>query len=566
MTSSKVFSNTEFRYDENQKILFYRNNKGEEYRLANFEVRIVRRYKLVGQKESSDMVTLLLHGYKDTNMSIKLSELSVLMKKIEQQYPEYHLYFDSRRQYELFKQYLMELYEHTADTLPVGTVYQNAGWNLTPNNTQYYYSGNDAVYCCSAFRLSNDVCFFPRDLINWELELLNIGSDEVMIPLILHSHLGYTLKLFEMAGYKEQYIMILIGESGSKKTSLSRVMFSLFGEAMVNFTATDRAIELALMQRQDSTLILDDLSAGKDKNLAGKFEKILRQLGDSTGRKKSINGGSELESVNTRCAVIVTAETDIDALSKSSKLRTLAINVGRHSLNESILKIYQQDEINAKVANKYSMLERYMTFYVEYLKENYQQIVNFLANAKYADYGVKWNFARQGTIFKMLMSQAMILFDFWGRYIPTPPFMYERIYRALQNVMQMNEYRVGEAEPYIMFLKAIADGIIGEGIVASDKNSCERNARLGYFQTGNLILRPESIYKYVCTYYYRQGKIFSESLQAIINKLYEMNLLEVYEQKDHKPKLLKQALINNVRQSVICLKWYAVENLLLQYT
>ena len=566
MNSSKVFSNTEFRYDENKKILFYINNKGEKYRLANFEVRIIRRYRLVGQKESLDMVTLLLHGDKDTKLSIKLSELSVLMKKIEQQYPESHLYFDSRRQYELFKQYLMELYEHTADTLPVGTVYQNAGWNLTPNNTQYYYSGNDAVYCCSAFRLSNDVCFFPRDLINWELELLNIGSDEVMIPLILHSHLGYTLKLFEMAGYKEQYIMILIGESGSKKTSLSRVMFSLFGEAMVNFTATDRAIELALMQRQDSTLILDDLSAGKDKNLAGKFEKILRQLGDSTGRKKSINGGSELESVNTRCAVIVTAETDIDALSKSSKLRTLAINVGRHSLNESILKIYQQDEINAKVANKYSMLERYMTFYVEYLKENYQQIVNFLANAKYADYGVKWNFARQGTIFKMLMSQAMILFDFWGRYIPTPPFMYERIYRALQNVMQMNEYRVGEAEPYIMFLKAIADGIIGEGIVASDKNSCERNARLGYFQTGNLILRPESIYNYVCTYYYRQGKIFSESLQAIINKLYEMNLLEVYEQKDHKPKLLKQAVINNVRQSVICLKWYAVENLLLQYT
>lgn len=561
-----MFSNSEFSYDENQQKLFYYTNEGEKYRLANFEVSIIRRYKLVGQKETTDMVTLLLHGYKDTTMSIRLSELSGLMKKIEQQHPEYHLYFDSRRQYELFKQYLMELYEHTVDDVPIEKVYQNAGWNLTPNNTQYYYSGNDAMYCCSNFRLSNDVCFFPRDLINWELGLLNISAEEIMIPLILHSHLGYTLKLFEMAGYKEQFVMILIGESGSKKTSLSRVMFSLFGEALVNFTATDRAIELALMQRQDSTLILDDLSSGKDKNLAEKFEKILRQLGDSTGRKKSINGGSELESVNTRCAVILTAETDIDALSKSSKLRTLAVNVGRNSLNESILKLYQQDEINAQMVNQYSMLERYMTLYIDYLRENYEQIVNFLIQMKYGDYGVEWNFARQETIFKMLISQAMILLDFWGRYIPLPQFMYERICRALQNVMKMNENRAGEAEPYIMFLKAIAEGIMCEGIVASDKNSCERNARLGYFQTGNLILRPESIYNYVCTYYYRQGKLFSESLPAILNKLYEKNLLEVYEQKDHKPKLLKQAVINNVSQSVICLKWYAVENLLLQQT
>lgn len=422
------------------------------------------------------------------------------------------------------------------------------------------------MYCCSNFRLSNDVCFFPRDLINWELGLLNIGADEIMIPLLLHSHLGYTLKLFEMSGYKEQFIMILIGESGSKKTSLSRVMFSLFGEAMVNFTATDRAIELALMQRQDATLILDDLSAGKDKNLAGKFEKILRQLGDSIGRKKSINGGSELESVNTRCAVILTAETDIDALSKSSKLRTLAVNIEKHSLNESILKMYQQDEINARIGNQYSMMEKYMTFYINYLRENYQQIVNFLVQMKYGDYGVEWNFARQATIFKMLMSQAMILMDFWGRYVPLPQFIYERICRALQNVMKMNEYRAGEAEPYIMFLKAIEEGIVCEGIVAPDKNSCERNARLGYFQTGHLILIPEAIYNYVCTYYYRQGKLFSESLPAILNKLYEKNLLEVYEQKDHKPKLLKQAVINNVSQNVICLKWHIVENLLLQQT
>lgn len=114
-----MFSNSGFSYDDTQKILFYHNSEGEKYRLANFEVNIIRRYKLVGQKETMDMVTLLLHGSRKITMSIMLSELSGLMKKIEQRHPEYHLYIDSRRQYELFKQYLMELYENTAYDVPI---------------------------------------------------------------------------------------------------------------------------------------------------------------------------------------------------------------------------------------------------------------------------------------------------------------------------------------------------------------------------------------------------------------------------------------------------------------
>ena len=374
-----TFSIPEFIYDENQNMLFYRNGKGHDYRLANFEVRIVRRYKLVAHGfVSTDMLTLLLHGIKNIELQITLADLNRLMKILEQQHPEYHLYLDSNRPYELFKQYLMELYERTADKLPLETVYQNAGWNLTPNNSRYYYSGNDVRYCYSEFRLSNDVCFFPNDLINWELGLMNIGPDEIMIPLILHSHFGYTLQLFEAAGYNEQYVMALIGESGSKKTSLARVMFSLFGDALINFTSTDRAIELALIQRQHSTLILDDLPSGKDKFLAEKFEKLLRQLGDSTGRKKSINSGSELESVSTLCAVILTTETDIDALSKSSKLRTLALNIERNSLNSAAPAMYQQEAEQAKLTGNFSTLEKYMTFYINYLAENYQPIVELL--------------------------------------------------------------------------------------------------------------------------------------------------------------------------------------------
>ena len=562
---------SEFTFDENERILYWLNLKNDTadlHRLTNFEIRIKRRFKLVGLNDCSDMITLILHGWKDLEITIPLSELSSLMKYIEKNYPEYRLYPELWNRKDLFKQYVSEVYEKTVNNYPEETVYQNAGWNLNSTSQYHYYSANDSEYCLSQFRLSNNLCFLSGDLISWAMGLLNMGADEVMIPLLLHAHLGYTLHLFEKAGYQEQYILALIGSSGSKKTSVARIMFSLFGDALINFTSTDRAIELSLMQRQDSTLILDDLTSGNNKDLVGKFERILRQLGDSTGRRKTVNSGTEQENVRTRCAVVLTAETDIDSLSKSSKLRTLALPVNVNSFNSEVLMMYQKDAENAKMLGTYSKLEQYMTFYIDHLTRNYQEILNFVCQNKFTIQPNDLKFARQATIFKMLKTQAIILLDFWMRCNMTRPekiiLVANRFLNAISRILMINEQRCMEFEPYILFLKAISELLASDGLVASDKNDFMLENRYGYWLNGNVVLKSEQIYNYVCNYYSRQGKVFPESLQGILDKLYSLNLLEVYEQKDHKPKLLKQVRIHGVSQNVICLKWFMVEHLLTQ--
>ena len=77
--------------------------------------------------------------------------------------------------------------------------------------------------------MANQFTFMPEELVEWAIGVLSIGPVEVMLPLLIHAHLGYTLKLYEDAGYNEQYILAMIGFSGSKKTSLARVLFCLFG-------------------------------------------------------------------------------------------------------------------------------------------------------------------------------------------------------------------------------------------------------------------------------------------------------------------------------------------------
>lgn len=561
----------DFVYDENKATLYWicrSKNEETKYKLANFEVVVEKMYTLVGANVYEEGIILLIKGKHNISLDISLDKLTVLHQELTKKNPEYRLYNDLKSQASaLFRQYVSEIYEYSQECLPHHVIYKNAGWQMTSGGW-HYFSGIDEN-CRSNFYLA-EVDTDPFSLVEWVGYLFSVADYQIMLPLLLHAHLGYTLKLFEEAGYNEQYILAMIGVSGSKKTSLARVLFSLFGDAIINFTSTDRAIELELMGRQDSTMILDDLSSGSDRILAGKFEKILRQLGDSTGRKRSINSGKGQEAVNTRCAVVLTAETDIDALSKSSKLRTLAVHLDVNSVNSDMLRKFQDDELNSKAMGKFSKLEQYMTLYIRFLEINFDFFVDLLKSIKIKKKN-ELGFARQVTIFNTLIGQVDLVLRFWRFCGMLDDKGFESTYShwldILEELMKINEKRGKEAEPYILFLQAISQAL-RSGKVAADKSSYEENSCyvdfIGYKDFPNMILYPDSAYDYVVNYYSRLGKVFTESPKVLWDKFYSLGLLEVYEQKNHKPKLLKIVKIKSTAFYCLCLKWSSVESLLNQ--
>ena len=236
---------TNYIYEENSATLFWlRRNKDKTERipLANFEVVIEKIYTLVDTNAQEERIKILIKGKADIALDISLNKLTALYQELTKKHPEYRLYNDAKSQaHSLFQQYVSEIYEMSLESLSQEVIYKNAGWQMTPAGW-HYFSGTDEN-CQSDFNLAT-VDTVPIDLVDWLGGLLEIGDYQIMLPLLLHAHLGYTLKLFEDAGYNEQYILAMIGASGSKKTSLARVMFSLFGDALINFTSTDRTIEL----------------------------------------------------------------------------------------------------------------------------------------------------------------------------------------------------------------------------------------------------------------------------------------------------------------------------------
>lgn len=551
----------EFKYNNFNSILYWISFKdGEKHfiRLANFEIEIIHAYTLVSLRNEQKMLSILVRGKdnRQTQIEIFLEKYESLYQEIIKENPEYRLYPDSKKETLLFRQYCSEVYEYNHINLFDERVYLNAGWHKY-NGSWRYYSGN-GVDCLSKFRLADKILYSRDELAEWFRGLLELADIHIMLPLLIHAHLGYTLKLFEDAGYDEQYILAIIGESGSKKTSLARVMFNLFGGEEINFTSTDRAIELELENRQDSVMVLDDLSSGSDKFLTKKFENILRQLGDSTGRKKSVNSGKEQEQVNTRCAVVLTAETDIDSLSKSSKLRTLAVHMCTDSLNLAKLSEYQKEIHYSKVNEKFSKLEQYMTLYIRFLEKYYQFIVNELVEYRYI-FTENFTFDRQATIFRILAGQSKIILHFWKYCNLLPETDIEVVYKNwceyLKEIVQMNEQRGLQIEPHLLFLNAVIQFATSEGVIANDKFTFEKNklAYIGFFKNEYLFLNPDLAYNYAVSYCEKQAVVFNANRQDIWNKLYQNGVIEGYEQKNHKAKLFRQVMFGTHSEYFLCL-------------
>lgn len=554
----------EFRYDNFNSILFwfyFKDGKNNFIRLANFEIEIINKYTLVSLRDKQKMLSVVIIGKNKKQIEIPLSKYEFLFQEIVKENPEYRLYVDSKREVALFKQYCSEVYEYSNINSFDEYVYLNAGWHNS-NGIWHYYSGN-GVNCLSKLKLADKIMFPKIDLAEWVGGLLELADHKIMLPLLIHFHLGYTLKLFEDAGYYEQYILAIIGESGSKKTSLARVMFNLFGGEEINFTSTDRAIELELENRQDSVMVLDDLSSGSDKNLTKKFENILRQLGDSIGRKKSVNNGKEQEQVNTRCAVVLTAESDIDALSKSSKLRTLAVHMYSDSLDLNKLSEYQREIHYSKVNKNFSKFEQYITLYIRFLEKYYQFIVNELVEYRYI-FTENFTFDRQATIFKILAGQAKIILRFWNYCELLFEIDIEKVYKKwcedLKEIVQMNEQRGLKVEPHLLFLQAIIQGAISENLIAKDKTDYAQNNDfyIGYLKNEYLFLNLDAAYKYSCDYYKNQSLNFCR--QNIVDKLYHCGVIVGYAQKNHKAKLLKKVHFETYSEYFLCLNLDVANN------
>lgn len=536
--------------------------------LSNFKVEILSIIKCISLTEEKTFYKIKIFN-ETTNEIIDIEQKKYfnLYAELAKAHAEFRLYADSNKSTGLFREYLSIIYQRKKSFLKIKNFYEFSGW-IKEKNHIWYISGSDEN--CNSKR---KIAYLKN--VNWQnifangWRVLNLSVDKrVVLPLFLQMRIGYTAKLFEDAGLPVQYIFNIIGATGSKKTAVAKILYCLFDMTDgINFTATDRAIEIYAEKCHDATVLLDDLYSVKEKTVLDKMHRFLRIYADGIGRVRSVNSGTEIERMDTRYAVVITAESMLDGLQQSAKLRNFVVRVRKDTFNDNVLRQFQIEAKEATFEERLNSLEIYFSAYIRFLESNYAQIVKEIIN--FQPPAMKLKFARQATIYKILSFQAKIILDFGkvcGFFTDIDvQCLWDEWISILQSVMLENQYLCNQEEPYRLFLETVMQSYAQKIIqICNSKSEYELTAKFsyGYIEQNILKLEPNKIFDYVMTYYSHIGRGFSATLNDIISILYEKGVVDAYEQKNHKAKMLKSVVINGIKTKFLCLKMDKIKQIL----
>lgn len=556
--------------EKEQGVYVIKNNDkfNKIVRLSNFKVEILSMKKHIFlSKEELFYEIRIFNDNINEIVEIEQTQYFNIYSEVTKIHPEFRLYSDSYKSAGLFREYLSAGYQRKKNFLKINNFYEFSGW-INDSNSIRYISGNDEN-CNSKRKIAYLKNTNLQNIFANAWRVLNLSMDkQVILPLFLQMHIGYTAKLFEDAEIPVQYLFVIVGATGSKKTAVSKILYTQFDMTKgINFTATDRAIELYAEQCHDGTLLLDDLFSVRDKASLEKIHRFLREYADGIGRARSIKAGTEIERVDTRYAVVVTAESMLDGLQQSAKLRNLIVRVQKNTFNNEVLRQFQIEAKQAHFNNKLNSLEIYLSAYIRFLESNYAQIIEEMIN--YCPPKIDLKFDRQAAIYKILSFQAKIILSF-GKFcgfftdMDIQNLWIEWI-SILQNLMMENQYLCNQEEPYRLFLEAIMQSHAQKIIqICNTKSEYELTAKFsyGYVEQNILKLEPDKIFEYVMTYYSHIGRGFSATLNDIISILYEKGVVDAYEQKNHKAKMFKTVVINGIKTKFLCLKMDKIKQIL----
>lgn len=540
------------------------NKKGHYEVLANFNPVPKARVTVKSTGNDENFIEFQIQLKKSSHkFSLKTDEVEKFYKKMKRAIPAAYVYADAGKGEESLREYIAEILEEKWPAMIEKEFYRTAGW-WKIGKRMVYLSGRDEN-CLAERKLAETKECNRQLVISRAFEVLEIAPRQISVPIFLFAHSGYVKKLFSEAGLPIQFIFDLIGPTGSRKTSLVKVLFSLFQDInqrgnFVNFSSTPRAMEIVGEQNVDGIVILDDLSDAMSSVQIDKFEKFLRSLCDQEGRRRSTDGGRTLDIVETQFTAILTAESYFDDMPQSSKLRNIAQFIDENTICNTVLSRFQEDQRVQKNSGNHSSLELYMTIFIEWVGENWKELLHRLSGYVPNPIGIKY--ARLEEARRVLHGMAMLVLDFacaYGIYRGEDgrSVFYEWT-RYIDELILLNQNLCQSAAPEVMFLSALNDLIsCGEFKISAGKADFERlpDFYCGFHDGEFVKINPLRAFDSVRNYYLKAHQKFDFSANMIFSNLVSRGFSEGYKERNRtNSRPLKKVVINGQKMQFLCLK------------
>ncbi len=543
---------------------------GKEIPVSNFVIEITEIVCRKTLTESIDYLKIKLQSASSSEeVTIARSKFKSLLSEIKTACPQFRLNAAFRNASAIFSEYSSVVYEDAMHALPQSTSYDYAGWEKVDGKMVYL---SDRLPYCHSSRYVWEIP--PEDFCAAYLNgqaFLTVGNDmKTILPLFLYAHIGYSAQLFERAGSEVQFLLMLVGKTGSFKTSICKELFQAFNvQKFLNFQSTPRAIELQRNECRDMTLLLDDIFSSKDSDALRKFADVLRVFGDNASKAKANASATNIERFDVRGAAVVTGESDLNT-QQSSRLRYLTIHVDNSSFNADSLRYFQDDRALASQENRPSIMQIYFSAYIQFLENFYDDVVREIMSVDQYLPPMKLNFPRLNMIYRIMGATAKIILRFGICTGAITPVIAENTFstwlETIQSSILDNQVDSNTCDPHIAYLEAVMQCIAtGEIPIAEDKSAFFQSSRdhFGFYDKRNylLYLVPPKIYKQVEKYHSEMHATFNATPKDVHKVLYDQGLSEGYQEKNRN-RYLKKVTYGDHSLQMLCLKITAVNNIL----
>ncbi|MCI1823282.1 MAG: hypothetical protein LKI76_05040 [Megasphaera sp.] len=511
--------------------LYMTNHNDTIVRFSNYYVHITERCITIDEDnnrtESVDLV-IVVNGKQYQNV-IPVKNYKSLLYFLDRNLPECTLFTESvRAAKDCFKHVLSLLYGKYQGQIT--EKYSYFGWsNLRTNGTRYFLHGgrND---CLSAKKLVAIENIKNADL-RTALKIFQIAGKKVVYPLMMYQAEAFLDALFTDAKHPIQHTLMAVASTGSKKTSLFRVIFAPFDPAedkVYTVRSTEASMKILHGKHRDDVFVVDDFNEEGTKTQVqatiNKIHHLVRAYSDKTPQAMYA-GPNRIRKYCIRGGCVFTAEEEIAGEILSASVRYLKVYFDAMP-NEEILTFFQ---------NNPQILQQFWSAFIYYVEANYANIVGYIQSTftSMRKTEVKFKFDRlKDTGIAMTITACIISKFLQNIGLSTNEegsLWVQDVYQTIFDLVSSQDQQTNPLRPEIKFLVAVYDCMgSGQLPIASDLSHYIANLSQyrGYWDKENIMLQASNSYVLVSDYYKQKNDHLGINEPALGKVLKEKDLTE----------------------------------------
>ncbi|MGE1062410.1 hypothetical protein NXG27_07255 [Megasphaera paucivorans] len=535
--------------------LYMINHNDTIVRFSNFSVYIQEKYVSIDEEDNrTESVNLMIIvDSKKYEFPIPVRRYKSLMHFLDGNIPECTLFSERvRTAKECLKHALSLLYGKYQG--PVTEKYSYFGWShKRSDGTRYFLHGgrND---CLSVKKLVAMENIKTADL-KTALQVFQIAGKRVVYPLMLYQAEAFLDALFTDAKHPIQHTLMAVACSGSKKTSLFRVIFAPFDseeDKAYTVRSTEASMKILHGKHRDDVFVVDDFNEEGTKiqiqAVINKIHHLVRAYSDKTPQAMYA-GPNRIRKYCIRGGCVFTAEEEIAGEILSASVRYLKVYFDTLP-NENILTLFQDNP---------QLLQQFWSAFIYYVEANYANIVGYIKSTfncmRQTEKKFKFDRLKDTGIAMTITAYVMAQFlkEAGLSTNEEASQWVQDVHQTIFDLVSRQDQQTNPLRPEVKFLVALYDCMgSGQLQIASDLSHYIANLSQyrGYWDKETIMLQASNSYVLASDYYRQKDDHLGISERELCKILKAKNLIE----HDTTGCLKKASSLIPGRPRMLCLK------------